>query len=201
MISHMRLNRFATLVLGLSLVLVEVSAFATSTTETKPKTIDTRPTEKNAPQGSSLIQTRDNSSHINYIGYGLWSGPLVDSGDNRSAVYFNLGRTNNNHDFTSQNFGAELTNLGLVGLHWDFRDLLALGSWNEPYTQLGLGALFKPQENLATFVNSDRYQVRFGFGFEDFLSAQRHLRLELSAALSPLGVSLLMNLSYAFSRN
>lgn len=124
------------------------------------------------------------------------SGNLVDKDQNRSTNFLSLTQTNPNVDLTSQNFGFEATELGLVGAHWGFRNLLTLGEWFEPYYQYGVGALYKSQEGLATFINYERYQARASVGFEDFFHLRRQLRFDVTVAYSPLGLSYQAGLSY-----
>lgn len=181
----------------LTLVLFSCGALASPDSTITPTMIDTGPSSPWLDEGTTLIPARFNADHTLSFSFGYMSGILIDEGENRSTSYFALAQTNYNHDFTSQNYGMELAQIGVVGLHWDYRTTWILSRYYEPCYQWGLGALYKPPEGLGTFINYQRYQGRFGLSFEDFLSLQRRLRLELVGGISTLGFTALIQLGYA----
>lgn len=190
MISLMRLVHF------LTLVLFSVGALASPDSTITPTEIDAGPTSPWLQEGAVLIPARVSADHSLTFSVGTMMGILVDEGEVRSTPYLALSQTNYNKDFTSTNYGLELTQIGLVGAHWDQRTTWAMSKYYEPCYQWGIGAIYKPPEGIGTFINYVRYQARFGLSLEDFLSWQRRLRLELVGGLSPLGFSTLLQIGY-----
>jgi hypothetical protein len=188
----MRLVHFLTFVLLTPLVL------ASPDSTISPSKINSGPKSPWQNEGETLIASRNDIPHSLTLGFGLMIGPLVDQGENRSSSFVGISQTNQNHTLTAQDYGIELSQIGMVGAHWFFRTPLYIGRVYDAFYQLGAGALFKPQEGLGSFINYERYQARAGCGFENFLNFNRKLRVETQAALSPLGFSLFLALGYNF---
>lgn len=185
---------FLTLVLVFS---AGIESFAAPDSEIYPT--EPRPLQKQwADQGATLSPTRSNFNHSNTIYLGHMSGNLVDKGENRSTDFIGMQRTNYNSDFSAQEYGVDLTRLGLAGFNLGWKKLLYLSDWNEPYYKISLAGLYKPAETLASFINIDRYHIRGSIGFDDFLSLQRCLRLDASVAYSLLGFSYGVSVGYSF---
>jgi hypothetical protein len=180
----------------LTLVLFSCTALASPDSTISPKEIDTNPSSPWLQEGAELIPVRKNAEHSFSVSLGSMNGILIDDGENRNTSYLAIEQTNYNQDFTAQNYGIELSQIGVVGLHWDFRTTWALGKYYEPCYQWGVGAIYKPPEGLGTFITYQRYQARFGLTFEDFLSLQRRLRLEMMGGLSALGFSAFVQLGF-----
>ena len=183
---------FLTFVLG-------VPAGASTDTDLKQPKIDTRPVSPQSQWGAILIPTRSNSENTLTFSLGAMTGALVDERENVTSSFFDITQTNENHDFTAQEYGVQLLQNGQVGWHWGFKTLMVLGEDFEPYYKFGVGSLSKTSEGLASVVNYQRYQARAAIGLDDLLSWNRQLRAELAVADSALGLSCQFVLGYSFS--
>lgn len=191
----MRLVFFLTFVLVLSAGLTSEAAPDSTLT---PNKIDSGPNSAWQAEGEKLIKSRELRPHTFSPSLGALQGPLVDKGEDRYTNYLGLSQTNQNADFTSENFGVELTQLGLVGAFWNWRNLITYGRTWDFFYQIGAGALYKSQESLATFINYERYHLQVGFGFEDLFRRHRAWQGSLEISLSPLGVVYLLQIGYCF---
>ena len=196
----MRLNLF---VHFLTLVVLNFSfigkVLAAQDTSVVPLSINTKPTSPQLQYGPTLYKKRYMTDHTLTSSLGYWKGHLEDFYSVKSTTYLAFTQTNYNPNFTAQEYGLQLTDIGLVGAHAGIKSTPWLGENWEPFFKGSLGALFKPSESIGSIINFDRYQLQFTTGFEDLFSFHRKFRLELGFARSNMGYSYLVGLGYVIA--
>jgi hypothetical protein len=209
-----------TLVLGL---ILNVQVFATPSTDIKPKKIDpkssrpqqnvdpekkvqmesTSPTDVGEPPSiyseDVLIATRPFALNAWTVGGGFWYGNLEERESASLAVFYSLTKTNYNLDETAQETSVQILSTNLVGANWGFKWLTSVGQGQEMYYKSGFGALYMPSENIGTLINYRRYYISGSWGFENLYKLQRRVRADITATLSPIGLTFQFNLGFVFS--
>lgn len=147
-----------------------------------------------------FLPTRVVRQHSRVFSAGIWSGTLKNR-DAETASGLNLDVQNDNINETGQSYGVSVLSNGVLGLHGDYHINCCLGAHYEPFWGLGVGSLWDPSESLVSFVNIDRYQIRFRGGFEDMFNLKRRLRLETVVQWGTLGFSGFLTLGWTWDQH
>jgi hypothetical protein len=133
------------------------------------------------------------------VGYGV--GSFDKDKGTKELTTFHLQRTQYNSDETAQEFGVTVTSNGLIGADWGFKKFCCfatlVGSW-KPYYKLGAAAFYDPKDQLANFIDYQRYFAQVAAGFENPLAWDRRIRLEVGARSGYPGSHFFIQVLYSF---
>jgi len=202
---------------SLFLTLVVVSVYAAPNTTIPPGKIQTKETFQNTnsdekkesvqateppPYNPQYVrQTRDISTGSLNGGLGYGVGSFDKDKDTKELTTFHLQRTQYNSDETAQEFGVNLTSNGLIGVDWGFKIFCCFTTLvgdMKPYYKIGAAAFYDPKDQLANFIDYQRYFAQVAAGFESPLMWDRRLRLEIGARSGYPGSHVFIQLLYAF---
>jgi hypothetical protein len=179
----------------LTLVLIHQIATASPDSIIPPEIIDTKPNSKWEEIGDPVIQTRVHHAKLITFSVGDALGTLVDQGENVNSPLLGAGLLLDGTYFKTS-MEVEVTMSGLVGgnyrRHWQLysNQLLELSY------SLGLGALYKPQEELGSFINFERYQGRMGIGIAGQSGFFEATSFDFQIGVGTLGATFYIKLNY-----
>jgi hypothetical protein len=212
----MRLRPFGTAILTLVAMLTSVALAAPVQTAPELDAVD-KASPENSPVPAPALETLNvtqpppfkkemvasNSQDI-FFPYQSSVSPRVGAGTkNQGATngFYFLGLNYMLESATKKHFevGVDLTSdtLGLLHLarKWVFNSTTAF----RPYVKAGPTIKLVADQQLATFLKVENYQLRVAGGFERLLKAPMSLRIDLEAALTSGGYECALALGYSWA--
>ncbi len=154
-----------------------------------------------APRSERILRSEQVSDASMNFGVGAAQGAFEKDHEQKNLTTFHFQRTQYNLDESAQEFGLFLLTNNDIGVDWGFKKFFGFTTvaapW-DPYYKLGVTGIYIPKDQLANFIDLQKYFGQLSVGFESFLLSHHSLRWELGIRAGYPGTHVFTQILYAF---
>jgi hypothetical protein len=133
------------------------------------------------------------------FGLGTAQGVFDKSKEQLSLGFYTLGRSHYQDNKTAYDYKLILTSSTLLGVdagyRWVFPEILK----DEPYVKVGAVILIDPKDQLANFIDYERYYLQAGLGFDNLFKTKRAIKIEFGARAGAAGTHAYAHIAYGLA--
>lgn len=183
---------FLTFVLVGSMLIAAVPSKAAPSADIPPSGIILNDTKEYFFPSKWVTDTTD-------FGVGIAEGVFDKSKERDSLTLFSLGRSHYQENKTAYDYKVLLASKTFVGFEagyrWAFPEILP----EEPYVKIGAAILLDPKDQIANFIDYQRYYLQFALGCDNFFQRKRAFKIEFGARFGEAGTHAFASIAYGLA--